>query len=172
MTVGFALLFNIYGATYAFINAACLLSLLVACAEVDRRTGLIPNVVLLVGTAVALALNIFGSGIDAIVLPLLASAGSSFLLFMIRYGWFVLTARPGFGMGDVKLIGVVSLFIGWNGLWAFYLAAIVGALIGLAGIAMGIWQRDSRIPFAPSIAIGTLVAVVIPFNRAATLLWT
>ena len=74
-------------------------------------------------------------------------------------------------MGDVKLLGVIALFIGWNGLWAFYLAAIVGAVMGLAGIASGMWQKDSRIPFAPAIALGTMLAIFIPFHHVTAQLW-
>ncbi len=132
---GFGLLFHYYGATYTFIQLACLFTLLVICAEVDRKTGLIPNVVLAVGAFVAMALNIINSGINELGLPIVAAVGSCLIMFLIRHAWFFVAAKPGFGMGDVKLVGVIALFIGWNGLWAFYLAAIAGAVIGLAGIA-------------------------------------
>ena len=171
MAASYGMLFYHYGATLSFVHAVILLTLLVTCAEVDRQTGLIPNIVLFVGAISALILSVVNNGLHTVV-PLLFAAGSaSVMLFLIRHAWFILTTRPGFGMGDIKLIGVICLFIGWNGLWAFYLAALVGAFIGLTGMAIGYWKRDARMPFAPALALGTIAAIIFPFSTATSLIW-
>ena len=172
MAVSFGLLFYFYGVSYAFIQAASLVTMLITCAEVDRRTGLIPNIVLVVGAVAALGIYVFSNQLELIVPHLVAAVGSAALLYVISQVWYWIQGRPGFGMGDVKLIAVVCLFIGWNGLWAFYLATICGALIGIAGIALGRWERTSRVPFGPSLALGgSLAATVLPFSTVAPLLW-
>lgn len=58
-------------------------------------------------------------------------------------------------MGDVKLGIVMGLALGWGTLWALYLAAVVGAAEGTAGLASGRWTRSFPLPFAPFIAAGT-----------------
>ena len=77
------------------------------------------------------------------------------VLAVVRAGSIWWTGRPGLGMGDVKLGLVMRLALGWGTLWALYLAAVVGAAVGTAGLASGRWTRSFPLPFAPFIAAGT-----------------
>lgn len=65
------------------------------------------------------------------------------------------------GAGDAKLMAAVSCWTGFGGLVPFLCAtALSGAFIALALIIVG--RRHRGMPFAPAIAIGTLVAVLLP----------
>ena len=71
--------------------------------------------------------------------------------------------RPdGMGMGDVKLVAVMGLFIGWQA-WTALLTGLL--LAGLAGllISLGTGSRPSRValPLAPFLAAGTLPVLVV-----------
>jgi leader peptidase (prepilin peptidase)/N-methyltransferase len=133
---------------------ACLVLLLAVATLSDLRTRLIPDGPLIAALAVALA--ICGAA-DPASLPvrLLAGAGA---------GGFLLAAslaRPdGMGLGDVKLAGVLGVFLGASVVEALLVAFAAGSIAGLALIAGHGWRARSRtIPFAPFLAFGALVAI-------------
>lgn len=127
---------------------------LVVAAEVDRRHGIVPNRLVGFGAvAGVLVVLVEGSVSLAGVLPAVLVAGGFVLL--LRVGTLRIVGRPGIGMGDVKLLAMAALYLGWESLWVFYLAALLAGGLGLAGIAAGRLHRTSRLPFAPFVAAGT-----------------
>ena len=89
----------------------------------------------------------------------IAGAGAFGVFFLI---WFFVPR--GMGFGDVRLAGVIGVTVGYLGLLHAYLAFLVGFVFGLvfglvlmAGSSSG---RRTRIPFAPSLCIGAVVAIL------------
>ncbi|HPJ17144.1 MAG TPA: prepilin peptidase [Candidatus Woesebacteria bacterium] len=77
---------------------------------------------------------------------LLASLGS-FLFLLILY---LVTKGKGIGFGDVKLAIFMGMFLGFPKiLVAYYLAFIIGAIIGVILIILKIKKRTDPIPFGP-----------------------
>jgi leader peptidase (prepilin peptidase) / N-methyltransferase len=69
----------------------------------------------------------------------------------------------GMGMGDVKLAGILGLYLGWLG-WGqliagAFLAFLLGSLVGLALMATRRAGLKSRIPFGPFMLLGALAAI-------------
>jgi len=84
------------------------------------------------------------------------------------YGAFFLLAfiyPAGMGFGDVKLAGVLGLYLGWIGWGALAVGAFAGILIGgLVGIALIAGRRAGRktaIPFGPFMLIGAMLGVFV-----------
>jgi leader peptidase (prepilin peptidase)/N-methyltransferase len=130
-------------------------AMLIAVAGIDLEHRIIPNKVLLpaavFGAAAAAALRP-----DA--LPELAIAGAgafaAFLLTAIAY-------PAGMGMGDVKLAGVMGLYLGTAVIPALFVAFLAGTLVGLAVIARhGSAGRKKGVPFGPFLAAGGLVGLL------------
>lgn len=71
--------------------------------------------------------------------------------------------RPGaIGLGDVKLLAVLGLFLGRAVAFAFGVAFLAGSIAGVAimlrkGVARG---RRTAVPFGPFLALGGLAAVL------------
>ena len=65
------------------------------------------------------------------------------------------------GMGDVKLAGVMGLYLGASVIPALLVAFGTGALVGVGMIVRdGPAARKKGVPFAPFLALGGLVGVV------------
>ncbi len=100
----------------------------------------------------------FGDDWDAFIRALLAMA-----VLFVFYGllWFVYPS--GMGFGDVKLSGVVGLYLGWVGWGALMVGAfggfLVGGLVGIGVILFAGGGRKSRIPFGPFMLIGALIGI-------------
>jgi prepilin signal peptidase PulO-like enzyme (type II secretory pathway) len=70
--------------------------------------------------------------------------------------------RRAFGLGDVKLIAVMGLFLGQAVLGAILVALLTGSLFGLALLARhGRAAAKLTIPFGPFLAFGGVVALLL-----------
>jgi leader peptidase (prepilin peptidase)/N-methyltransferase len=79
-------------------------------------------------------------------------------------------ASPGsLGLGDVKLVGVLGLALGWLGwaalAWGAILAFVAGALVGLVLVAAGRLGRRDHLPFGPFLAAGALATILLQLPR-------
>ena len=93
---------------------------------------------------------------------LLHSLGGLALGFGIL--WLVSTVgrlvlkREAMGFGDVKLLGAIGACLGWQSvLFTIFFSSLSGTLVGLALIAAGKKELQSRIPYGPHIALAALL---------------
>ena len=67
--------------------------------------------------------------------------------------------------GDIKLAGLIGLFVGIEGALLTLGAAIfTGGMVGIAGLTSGRLQRQTRLPFGPFLAFGTWVYLISGFE--------
>jgi leader peptidase (prepilin peptidase)/N-methyltransferase len=66
------------------------------------------------------------------------------------------------GMGDVKLAGVLGLFLGRSVAVAILVAVALGTAVGVAVMArVGVGEgRKTAVPFGPFLAVGGVVALL------------
>jgi leader peptidase (prepilin peptidase)/N-methyltransferase len=129
--------------------------LLVPITLIDLDHHIIPNVLTAIGAVAALVLVVaFQSGDLTEHLIAGVAAGGFFLLAALVY-------PAGMGMGDVKLAGVMGLFLGREVVPAIFAALIAGTVIGAFVIArLGAQEgRKKGIPFGPWLALGSLVGL-------------
>ena len=134
-------------------------------AVTDARQRRLPDRLTLPSYPVALALL----GLAALLLP---GGGRPFLGALlglgIALGLFLLQAviyPDGLGWGDVKLAGILGLYLGWLGLPALVAGLFLGYLLagaaGLALIAAGRASRKTQLPFGPFLLAGTLATIAL-----------
>jgi leader peptidase (prepilin peptidase)/N-methyltransferase len=74
----------------------------------------------------------------------------------------------GLGFGDVRLSFLLGLALGWQRpLVAFsglFMGFFLGAVIGMAGIAISKAGRKAEIPFGPFLAAGTYIALLYGYE--------
>ncbi len=123
--------------------------LLVPVTFIDLDHRIIPNRLMLIGAVLAPVLVLFTNPDDIVEHLIAALAAGGFLLAAAL-------ARPGgMGMGDVKLAGVMGLFLGRDVGPAMLVALVAGSLVGAAIIARkGSAGRKTAVPFGPFLALG------------------
>ena len=130
-------------------------AMLIAVAGIDLEHRIIPNKVMLPSAVFAIA-TAAALRPDALPELLIAGAGAfvAFLVCAVAY-------PAGMGMGDVKLAGVMGLFLGAAVIPALFVAFLTGTLVGLVVIARhGAAGRKKGVPFGPFLAFGGLVGLL------------
>jgi leader peptidase (prepilin peptidase)/N-methyltransferase len=140
---------------------------------VDWEVQEIPDGLLIFGAAVA----VFWVGLKAgsdfayaryawpIMAPTIPDAligalvGGLFLFAIDRLVW-LLIKKDGFGMGDVKLMAMAGLFLGWQmTLVAYFFAILAGGCYAAFLLATGRAKRGAYLPFGPFLSAGVLTAL-------------
>lgn len=130
-------------------------AVLVAVAAIDLEHRIVPNRILLPAAVWAV---LAGAALrpEALVESLLAGAVAFALLLLAALAY-----PAGMGMGDVKLAGVMGLYLGLAVAPALFAGFAAGALVGLGLIAReGLGARKKGVPFAPFLALGGLVGLL------------
>ncbi len=133
---------------------ASLVALLAVVTVSDLRARVVPDWALAASLALAIPL-IAVADPEGIPERLIAGAGAAGFLLGAA-----LIRPDGLGLGDVKLVGVLGIYLGGRVVEALVVAFAAGSLAGLVLLARHGWQaRRLTIPFAPFLAAGALVAI-------------
>jgi leader peptidase (prepilin peptidase) / N-methyltransferase len=132
-----------------------LAAVLVAVAAIDLEHRIVPN-------RIVVPAAIFGLVAAALVdrgqLPELLIAGAAAFTALLAAA---LAYPAGMGMGDVKLAGIMGLYLGAAVAPALLAAFAAGAGVGVAILAReGASARKRALPFAPFLALGGLVGLL------------
>jgi leader peptidase (prepilin peptidase) / N-methyltransferase len=130
-------------------------AMLIAVANIDLEHRIVPNKILL-------PLAVWGVAATAVVRPdalfeCLVAGTMAFTALLLT----ALAYPAGMGMGDVKLAGVMGLYLGLSVLPALLFAFLAGSVVGIAlMIRHGAGARKKGVPFAPFMAAGALVGLL------------
>jgi leader peptidase (prepilin peptidase) / N-methyltransferase len=135
----------------------------VALGAIDLDVRRLPNVIVLPSYVVAGLLLLLPAEADGRWDDLLRAVAGMAALYGL-YLALVLVYPQGMGFGDVKLAGVLGLFLGWLGWGALavggFLGFLLGGVTGVALLAAKRAGRKSAIPFGPFMLAGAFVAVL------------
>ena len=103
--------------------------------------------------------GVWGAPIVAAGIGALASAG---VTLAIAKGYERVRGVEGSGMGDVKLLAAIGLYLGYYALLALFLANILGAAYGVvAARARGVSLREVPLPFGPFLAVASIAVAAL-----------
>ena len=152
------------GSTWALPAHLYLVSVGVALAFIDVDVHRLPDAITLPSypvSAVLLAVAAAGTGDwSSYVRALVCGAvmGGFYLLLVLIY-------PRGMGLGDVKLAGVLGMYLGWAGWGALvvgtFAAFLVGGAFSLVLVATRRAGRKSGIPFGPWMLVGAGLGIVV-----------
>ncbi len=146
------------GTSLMLLPMLCLFSVLIVAAFIDMDHGIIPNGLILFGLipgAFVALLSLNGPWYNGLLgmacgaLPLLTINGISCLVLK----------KEGMGGGDMKLMGMAGLYLGWKlTLLSLLFGVWTGALAAAIMMAAKKWKRGMEIPFGPFLAAGAFFA--------------
>lgn len=150
---GYVLIFAVNGFTLLSILDCLLFSILFVIAVIDWRTFEIPfslNIAIGVLAIFRIILNI-----NLLLDSLIGFCVISGFLLILYY----ITKGTGIGGGDIKLMAVAGLYLGWkNIILAFVIGCILGAVIHL--ILMKVSKKDHMLAFGPYLSVGILITIL------------
>ncbi|RJQ78573.1 MAG: prepilin peptidase [Desulfobacteraceae bacterium] len=136
---------------FVFIAALLVITFI----DIDHR--IIPDVISLPAIPAGLALSFFlppVSWLDSL-LGIVVGGGS---LFIVAWGYHLLTGKEGMGGGDIKLLAMIGAFIGWQGvLFTIMASSFTGTAVGLAVMLRARKDMKMAVPFGPFLAIGAIL---------------
>jgi leader peptidase (prepilin peptidase)/N-methyltransferase len=133
---------------------------LVALTGIDLNHHLLPDQLTLPLLWLGLLLNSQGMFTD-LQSAVIGAAAGYLVLWLVFWGFKLLTGKEGMGYGDFKLLAALGAWLGWQQLpLIILLSSLVGAIVGLAGILIA--GRDRQIPmaFGPFLAVAGWIAML------------
>ena len=145
------------------LKRCILLMLLFPIALCDWKKMIIPNKILLFGLIVRIFLYPFEfffrtEQFLVIIKSDFIALGIMLLFLLVAY----FLVKNGVGMGDIKLILIMSLYLGIQGIFGVLFMSLI--VIFFAGLYLMIIKKRSRresIPFAPAILAGTVISILV-----------
>lgn len=153
----FALVVATQDETIDLVLGLCLVTALIPITLIDLDVRRIPDAITIPAAVAAL---VAGLTLDISFVPEQLIAGAAGLLLF----YLAAVLKPGgMGMGDVKLVGVLGLYLGRAVAPAIFIALILGVVVGgvimaRVGVASG---RKQAVPFGPFLAVGGLIAFFV-----------
>ena len=144
---------------------------IVAAGLIDLRYYIIPDVITKVGMWTAPVVSLLVPTIhwslgwpkghvhvQAFMSSLVGLAAGAGFVYLVGVVGKVIFGRDAMGFGDVKFVGMIGGFLGWQAIiWTF----IIGSILGLASVVVGFTRPDrGELPFAPWLGLGAIAFMI------------
>jgi len=135
----------------------------VALAFIDIEHHRLPNAIVLPSYLVGIVLlgtaSIVGGDYTALIRAAIGLGAMAIAYFLLAMLW-----KGSMGFGDVKLAGVLGLYLGWTG-WGSLIVGSIGAFLlgGIFGLVLILLRKTTRksgIPFGPWMVLGAWVGIL------------
>jgi leader peptidase (prepilin peptidase)/N-methyltransferase len=160
-----------FGADAALPAFLLFVAALIAISAIDLELYIVPNRIIYPTLFAGIPLLLVAAAVDGDW----ASVRQAAIGGAIGFGAFLvihLISPRGMGFGDVRLAGVIGMFVGWisvgHVLLGLFLAFLLASVLGVGLILVGLRGRKDHLPFGPFLALGAFLAVLFgdPLLRA------
>ena len=159
----FALAASHFGSHLILAPFLVFLAMAVVVSVTDLSHRLVPRTIIYGAMALVVPLLVVVSAVDDTWGSLVGSAIAAAAAFGVFFAIWFFVPR-GMGFGDVRLAGAIGCTVGYLSLLHAYVAFLSGFVLGLLlGLVLMIGSsagRKTRIPFAPALCAGAVVAIV------------
>jgi leader peptidase (prepilin peptidase)/N-methyltransferase len=166
--LAFALVAWKFGYGWMALAGLVLTAFLIALTGIDIDTQLLPDNLTLPLVWGGLLVSLYGPVWAAGAPPvdtrtsIIGAAAGYLSLWSIYHLFKLLTKREGMGYGDFKLFGALGAWLGWQMLLPIILfASAVGAVVGIAILALQGKDRRTPIAFGPFLAAAGWLAMMM-----------
>ena len=153
-------------AALELVTTCIFVGFLIAISFIDLEFTIIPNKIVYLGLPVGLLLAISAAILQrnanlilSRVLGAVIGAGITILIAIVGSAVF---RKEAMGGGDVKLMAMIGIYLGW---WphipiTLIAASLLGSIVGVSLILVRRKEMESAIPFGPFLAIGALLSLL------------
>ncbi|MBQ8166376.1 MAG: prepilin peptidase [Lachnospiraceae bacterium] len=140
-----------------------LMSLLILAGKIDKHKRIIPNIIVIT----LLAVRILALGVLSIMdrqgfAEELANCLCGFTVMLVTFILVRLVYKNSIGMGDIKLMVVVGLYLGiMRSMYVLLLASVLAVIVSLTSMARKRMGLKDSLSFGPNIAIGGVVVLIL-----------
>ncbi len=148
-----------FGPTGKTLAAFALCASLIATSAIDLEHHLLPDAITLPLIWAGLLVNLAGTFTDLHAAVIGAMAGY-LALWCVYWLFRLMRGIEGMGHGDFKLLAALGAWLGWAALpQIVVIAAVTGAVVGLAATLSGRMRFEEPLPFGPYLAVGALITL-------------
>jgi leader peptidase (prepilin peptidase)/N-methyltransferase len=158
-----------FGATVPLLPYCLLFSVLLVLSVIDLELYILPNKITyptILASVVAIPLLSFAVAerpVATTIAAFVCGIGFAAVLLLTTLAYSVVARKDGMGMGDVKLAVILGMWLGWIHpvlpLFALIASSVIGLVVGFGFLLKR--GRSDYFPFGPSLAIGTIVVVLL-----------
>ena len=149
-----------FGVTWVALFAVFFAWALVALAFIDADTTLLPDDITLPMLWLGLLVNLAGL-FTPISSAVIGAVAGYLVLWLVFWAFKLITGKEGMGYGDFKLLAAIGAWLGWQMLpQVILLSAVVGTVVGIAGIILKGREKGAKLPFGPYLAAAGLISLI------------
>lgn len=136
------------------------LLILLGTAAWDARTGIVPNIPLVIGAVAILGGRLIENSVADAALYAALGFGAWGVIWLINEGWYKFFKKDAVGMGDAKWTALaVASFGGVPALFAWFAGAWVS--IAWIGLCYAVGKRIKKVYFAPFLFCGLVIGLTV-----------
>lgn len=156
----FVLTYINFGLTFYSLLLVIVFSGLIAIAFYDLKTMIIPDEIIIPLSIISVIYFIGGVFRHHTIYPLVYALAGAMIFGGIIGLIYLISKGKWMGFGDIKLAALLGFILGLNSVFiGFLLTFLIGGLIGIILIAFGKKGLKDKIPFAPILILGFIIAI-------------
>ncbi|HVN96328.1 MAG TPA: prepilin peptidase [Syntrophorhabdaceae bacterium] len=153
----FFMCFRRSGLTFEFFVEIFFVALLIVVTFIDYEFQIIPDILSLGGLVAGMIFSFMRPGfrfLDGLYGILLGGG----LLFVIAYGYQLITKREGMGGGDIKLLAMIGAFSGFKGVICSLVGgSVIGTIVGIPLMLIKGQGTKYAVPFGPFLSLSAVI---------------
>jgi len=149
--------FMVFGPTATGVVYFILVMALVTITFIDIDHQIIPDKITLPGIPFFFIAALFMPQISVLdsLLGILAGGGS---LYLVAWGYHLITGQEGMGGGDIKLLAMIGAVVGWQGiLFTIFAGSFIGCVVGISLMIKNRKGMKLAVPFGPFLSAGAVL---------------
>lgn len=150
-------IFTKFGLTVSGFGYFVFCAALLAIIWIDIHLQIIPDEISLSGIVAGFLFSFLNPYVtwQSSLLGILLGGG---VLYGVAFLYFLIRKQEGMGMGDVKLLGMIGAFLGYQSLlFVIFFSSFTGTIVGLSAMVKQKKGGATRIPFGPFLSLAAIV---------------
>ena len=165
----FALCFVVFGYSLECLFYIVFISMLLIIIISDYQTMIIPDSVLIVSLGILTVIKFFMSSIEVVGMSLLAGVGAFIFMLLLKLFGDFLFKKESMGGGDIKLMFIIGLFLGFDmSIVTVFIASFIALPLSVISL---IRKNNNVLPFGPYLSIAATIILFCNLNLNKILLF-